>query len=184
MNTLRNPDALVNLVARHEEITRGVGRRIADAGTDTMETEIRERTPVDTNPYRWRPERPRGALKASVHRVEGILVEVLGGVTRYIGEVVSFDPIVRYVEFDTPPHKIRPRDPNGRLRFQSRDAFVGKDGKLYPPGTWVSVEEVNHPGTQGQHMFTLGALAAEQFLPEYGAPELARWKREVEAVRT
>lgn len=184
MSPLEDGDALVRLVDRHQAITEGVGRRLADAGTSTMEEEIRERTPVDTSPFRSRPDRPRGALKASIHRTEGILVEVLGGVTRYIGEVVSFDPIVRYVEFDTPPHTIRPRTPGGHLRFQSRDGFQGHDGKWYPPGTWITVEEVHHPGTKGKHMFTLGALAAEQLFESDARPELERWRREIEAVRT
>jgi hypothetical protein len=185
VSPLEDANALVDMVERHILITDGVARRIADAGTDTMETEIRERTPVDTNPFRNNPDRPRGALKASVHRITGILVEDLpGGGKRYVGEVVSYDPIVKYVEFDTPAHVIRPTTPGGRLRFQSRDGFIGADNEWHPPGTWVSVEQVEHPGTKGQHMFTLGALAAERMLESDARPELARWKLEVEAVRT
>jgi hypothetical protein len=180
---LTDPDALLDLIDAHQGITRRAARRIADAGTDRLERNVRRRTPIDTNPFRHRPERPRGSLRASVHRREAIVFVVRGGREAYECEVLSEDPIARLVEFDTPPHRIRAR-PGGRLRFQSRHGFVGRDGRAYPPGTWVSVEEVHHPGTTGQHMFSLGAWATEREYAEYAREPLLRWKREVESVHT
>lgn len=101
---------------------------------------------------------------------------------RWIGEVVSFDPVVRLLEFDTVPHEIRAKG-GGRLHFQSRHGWVGDDGTVYPPGTWVSVEVVHHPGTTGKHMFSLGALEAEREFDLDADPELARWRRELEGGR-
>jgi hypothetical protein len=181
---LRDPDALLDLIDAHQRITRRAGYRIADAGVDRLERNVKRRTPIDTNPYRHRPERPRGSLRADVHREGPVVLIVRAGRERYEGEVLTYDPIARYVENDTPPHRIHARRPGGRLLFQSRYGFTGRDGRSYPPGTWVSVEEVNHPGTKGQHMFSLGAWATEREYASYAAEPLQRWKREVESVHT
>jgi hypothetical protein len=181
---LRDPDALLDMIDAHARITHRTGQRIADAGVDRLERNVRRRTPIDTNPFRHRPERPRGSLLASVHRNGPVVLVVVAGRASWRGEVLTYDPIARYVEHDTPPHKIRARTPGGRLRFQSRYGFVGRDGQLYPPGTWISVGEVNHPGTKGQHMFSLGAWATEREYASYARDPLQRWKREVESVHT
>lgn len=174
----------MDLVGAHERITRRAARRIADAGVDRLERNVQRRTPIDTNPFRHNPERPRGTARASIKRRADVEFTVRGGHETYRGLVESDDPIIRYVEFDTPPHTIRSRTPGGRLRFQSRHGFVGADGRFYPPGTWVSVEEVEHPGTKGAHMFSLGAWATEREFRQYATDPLARWKREVESVHT
>lgn len=181
---IRDANALLDLIDAHQRITRRTARRIADAGVDRLERNVTRRTPVDTSPFRHRPERPRGTLRASVHRREQIVRVVRGGVESYQGEVLTLDPIARYVEEDTPAHRIRARTPGGRLLFQSRYGFTGRDGRFYPPGTWVSVEEVNHPGTKGAHMFSLGAWATEREYADYARDPLQRWKREVESVHT
>lgn len=178
---LENPDALLHLLAAHADATERAGLRIADAGTDRLERNVRRRTPVDTNPFRTRPDRPRGTLKASVHRQPGLERIRRSRHAAYRGTVETFDPVARYVEKDTPPHVIRAR-PGGMLHFQSRDGWVGKDGTVYPPGTWVTIHEVHHPGTKGQHMFSRGALATEEEVPEFARDPLNRWRREVESV--
>lgn len=181
---LTDPDALLDLVDAHVGITRRTARRIADAGVDRLERNVKRRTPIDTNPYRNRPDRPRGSLRASVHRDEHIVLVIRGGREAWHGEVLTYDPVARYVEEDTPPHTIRARKPGGRLVFQSRHGFTGKDGVFYPPGTWVSVEEVEHPGTKGAHMFLLGAWATEREYAAYAREPVMRWKHEVESVHT
>lgn len=183
MSPLENPHALDRMLDSHERATRRTGERIAEAGVDHLERSIRRRTPIDTNPFRHRPDRPRGSLKRSVHRIVGVRFVLRGGRESWEGEVVSFDPVARLVEFDTAPHTIRAREPGGKLRFQSRDGWTGEDGTVYPPGTWVTVEEVHHPGTKGQHMFSLGALATEAEIDQYARDPLGRWKREVEGGR-
>jgi len=181
---LTDPDALLDMIDAHQGATRRAARRIADAGVDHLERSVQRRTPIDTNPYRAKPERPRGSLRRSIHRRAGVDFVVRGGRESYRGTVETFDPIARYVEFDTPPHIIRPRTPGRRLRFQSRHGFVDRDGEFHPPGTWITVTEVKHPGTKGSHMFTLGAWATEREFRAYARDPLARWKHEVESVHT
>jgi hypothetical protein len=182
VSPLENADSLDRMLHAHERATRRTGERIAEAGVDHLERSIRRRTPIDTNPYRHRPDRPRGSLKRSVHRLVGVRFVLRGGRESWEGEVVSFDPVARLVEFDTPPHTIRARD-GGKLHFQSRDGWTDTDGVFHPPGTWVTIEEVHHPGTKGQHMFSLGALDTEAQIDDYAREPLGRWKRDVEGGR-
>lgn len=181
-HSFRGGDSLLRMLASHEQLVARTPRRIADAGTDRLERNTKRRTPIDTNPFRDRPGRPRGYLRDSVHRLEGVRFEQRGAYRVWQGTVVSYDPVARLVEFDTPPHTIRAAD-GGFLRFRSRDGWVDKDGRIHPPGTWVTVREVQHPGTKGQHMFSLGALATELDFAEFAGPELARWSREVRSGR-
>lgn len=174
--------SLVAMVASHERITTQAAEEVADAGTDRLEREIVRRTPIDTNPFRHNPERPRGTARASIKRDAGLRRSSAQGFRQIIGDVRGSDPILIYIEFDTPPHTIRAHA-GGRLRFQSRHGFTGRDGVHYPPGTWVSVEEVRHPGTKGQHMFSLGALATDRALEQIATGPLARWRRRVENSR-
>lgn len=177
---LVNPHSLTRMVGSHERATGRAARRIADAGTDRMEREIVRRTPIDTNPFRYRPGRPRGTARGSIHRLPGLREQHRWGRTQYVGDVKGSDPILRYIEFDTPPHIIRARAPGGRLHFQSRHGWTNDDGVHFPPGTWVTIEEVHHPGTKGQHMFSLGALDAERAIDAIARSPLVQWKREVE----
>lgn len=181
---LTNPGALLGMLEAQQRITRRTAGRIADAGVDRLERNVQRRTPIDTNPYRSRPERPRGSLRRSVRRRAGVLYVVRGGRGEYRGAVETFDPVARYVEFDTPPHVIRARRPGGFLRFQSRYGFVDRHGEVHPPGTWITIREVNHPGTKGAHMFTLGAWATERQFASYARDPIGRWKFEVESVHT
>lgn len=78
-----------------------------------------------------------------------------------------------HVEYDTSPHWIRPRDPDGVLVFPGRG------------GVTVFARAVWHPGTQGHHMFAQGAAAADRALPRIAAWHLqqleARVQRRVKA---
>lgn len=181
---LKDPGALLDMLEAHASITRRTARRIADAGVDRLERNVQRRTPIDTNPYRSRPERPRGSLRRSIRRRAGVDLVVRGRRESYRGDVETFDPVARYVEFDTPPHIIQARRPGGYLRFQSRYGFVDRNGEVHPPGTWITIHEVHHPGTKGAHMFTLGAWATERQFADYAREPLGRWKHEVESVRT
>lgn len=177
MSPMVGRDALTDMIDAHVRATERCAGRIADAGFERFERNVYRRTPVDTNPFRHRPGRPRGTLRRSLRRGH---LERDGDV--YTGLLIFDDPVARLVEFDTPPHVIRPNTPGGRLVFQSRDGWVDDDGIFHPPGTWVSVEEVHHPGTKGQHMMSLGALETEREIDEWARDPLARWKREVESV--
>jgi hypothetical protein len=185
VSPLQGADSLMGMLEAHETATQRSAERIADAGTDRLERNIKRRTPVDTSPFRHKPERPRGALKDSVHRTEGLVTKQVRARLRTItGEVISDDPIWIWVEEDTLPHTIRARVPGERLRFQSANGFVGADGTDYPAGTWVEVDEVEHPGTKGQHMMTLGALDTEAQTEEIARDPVGRWRHEVESVHT
>jgi hypothetical protein len=152
-------------------------REMADAIGDGFVENIKRNTPVDTNPFRNDPDRPPGSLRESMERTATRRM-TRGGVPAFGGEAFTRDPIAEFVEWDTPPHEIRARD-GGRLTFQSRDGFTDADGVFHPPGTWVSVEKVDHPGTRGAHMFSIGALITEAELERLCAPALARWERAI-----
>jgi len=178
-----NPDALLDMLAEQETITRDAAHRMADAGIDALEAAVKRNTPVDTNPYRHEPERPRGTLRASVHRRAGVEIVIRAGRETYEGEVLSEDEVAGWVESGTPAHTIHAHG-NGYLRFQTRYGFTGKDGIFYPPGTWISVRKVDHPAVAGAHMMAIGALIAEQEIDEWSRDALEQWKREMESVRT
>jgi len=54
-------------------------------------------------------------------------------------DVLTHDPVAPHVEWNTRPHIIVPRDPNGMLVFETERGTV-----------WAKI--VHHPGTQGVHM--------------------------------
>lgn len=182
MSPFVNQRALVRMIDSHMGSTSKAARAIADAGTDRLEREIVRRTPIDTNPFRYNPDRPRGTARASIARDKGLREQHRWNRTQYVGDVRGKDPILIYIEFDTPAHTIR-ASPGKRLVFQSRHGWTDEDGRIHPPGEWVSVEEVHHPGTKGQHMFSLGALATESELEQLAHGPLQVWKRDVEGGR-
>jgi hypothetical protein len=142
-------------------------RSMADAGLDAFQANVRRNTPIDTNPYRDRPGRPRGALRASIERTP---VErgrsALG--TGWGGRVFTEDPIAPFVEWDTAAHMIFPRTPGGTLHW--RDRATGED--RFSRG-------VRHPGTKGQHMFSIGAAITEHELHAIFRPALDVWEKAV-----
>jgi hypothetical protein len=172
---LRNPDALENLLAPLEEVTDLCFRELADAGTDRLKGEVAERTPVDTNPYRHREGRPRGTLRDSLERVPGLREGTRRGFSTLTGTVRFTDPVASLVEDDTPPHTIRAKD-GGMLHFQTRYGYTTATGDFRPPGSWVTVEEIQHPGTKGAHMLSRGALATEMTIDRWAIPALTRWR--------
>lgn len=166
-----DPEALERLF--DERPVKRCANRLAKKGGDRLLRNVRRNTPVDTNPYRSRPERPVATLRDSMEG-DTVREEVRGGERVLVYVVGSSDPVARLVEFDTRPHKIRPHNPDGFLRFQSRHGFTDAKGLFHPPGTWVSVREIDHPGTKGAHMFSLGALKTEAEFAEFSRPILDR----------
>lgn len=136
-------------------------REIADAGLDAFQANVRRNTPIDTNPYRDRPGRPRGTLRESIERTPVDRGRTPAG-PAYRGRVFTEDDVAPFVEWDTAPHEIRARFAKA-LRW--RDA-----------GGLNFRKAVMHPGTQGQHMFAIGANLTEHELPGIAAPALARWQ--------
>lgn len=61
--------------------------------------------------------------------------------------------VLRYLEFGTPAHKIKPKSPGGFIVFWSRLAigttWKDKSGKVHTNTTgWVRTKRVDHPGTK------------------------------------
>lgn len=175
-----NPDALDDLFDPLEEATERCFHEIAEAGADYLERSVRDRTPVDTNPFRHRKDRPRGTLRDSLERDPELREGTRRGFRALFCTVRFTDPIAPKVEEDTPPHTIRAKD-GGMLRFQTRYGYTGADGTFRPPGSWVTVEEVHHPGTKGAHMLSRGALATELTIDFWARDPLRDWARRVQS---
>lgn len=170
-----NPHALDDLLDPLEEATDATFRDLAQKGTDELERNVRDRTPVDTNPYRHREDRPRGTLRDSLEQDPELREGTRRGLRTLVGTVRFTDPIAPKVEDDTPPHTIRAKN-GGMLRFQTRYGYMGKDGVFRPPGSWVTVEEIQHPGTKGAHMLSRGAAATEFTIDRWALGPLGRWR--------
>lgn len=102
---------------------------------DKIQELVRKHTPFKT-----------GKLRASV--IQDSLVRMQRG-RWYRIKVSSEDPKVRWIEYGTPPHVIKPREPNKALSI---------GGKAYA--------EVHHPGSQAFHMFTRGGSEFEELWAE------------------
>ena len=96
-------------------------------------------TPIETGNLRtaWYRWPPAGANRS---RRQGLPAWVA-----YLRNPVDYAP---HVEWDTRPHVIRPVRAKA-LRFVARD------------GTVVFAQKVNHPGTKGAHMLSIGAHMTE-----------------------
>jgi hypothetical protein len=138
------------------ELAQGAVHDIADKGGDFLLRRVIDNTPVSYHgialahqgfgPGR---ERAPGTLKRSWRRRLGVRREFRRGSVAMVSEVYTNDPIAPFVENDTRPHVIRPKNPNGFLRF-----------RVWPTGELVFARMVRHPGTTGQHMMLAATNAA------------------------
>jgi hypothetical protein len=103
-------------------------------------------TPIDT-----------GQLFDSIETIDTTEYS-LGQAHYYEGGIKSDDPKASFVEDDTAPHIIRSKDPDGVLFFKGS-----------------GVKEVEHPGTEGHHMFAKAADFAESTMKERGEEKLEEW---------
>lgn len=133
-------------------------RRIADAAGDKLLTNIQRRTPVDMSPTR---DHERRHLRDTFERTR---VEEWPAITgpSFRMYVRTFDPIGPYVEWTTRPHNI----PNA-FGFGPNFGIGGR------------FEDMFHPGTQGQHMVSLGAAATDADLPEIAHDPINRMLHEL-----
>lgn len=149
-----------------EEPLLAASRRIAERCTDRLLALVREYTPVadpDGAPTgEWLIARGRepGHLRRSWERTT-VLWEGDG----LRAEVLTRDPVAPFVEYPTSPHVIRPRRPDGWLRFWVR-------------GVLVFAKVVHHPGTRGSFMMHRAAEALRAEFPGIAREELDRWERE------
>lgn len=139
------------------ELAEEAAHDMAVDGTVWLHHKIVENTPVSYHGIAlghqgFGHERPRapGTLKRSWYLdPDGVHRRRRGADYAYIGQVKTDDPIAPFVENDTRPHIIRPKNPNGFLRF-----------RLWPSGQLVFAKMVRHPGTTGHHMVLLSENAA------------------------
>lgn len=146
-------------------------RRIVERVGGDLNRRVTLHTPVASpvNPEaaaQWlsmRNFRYPGELKRSWKVGEVVLVN---GARRMQIDVWTEDPIAPYVEWDTRPHLIVPRDPTGVL------AFFDKIGNL------VFARRVNHPGTRGAHMMATALAEVALSWQDIGGEEVQRWSQE------
>lgn len=81
----------------------------------------------------------------------------------YSARVATDDPVAPYVEDDTRPHIIRPKNAK-MLRF-----------RLWPSGIPVYARFVRHPGTTGQHMMLRAQQQARAEFRGITGGRLRRW---------
>lgn len=143
------------------------GEAIALEALEEFQDYVKDNTPIDTNPYRDRPGRPRGAARDSVERSR--VVKRAGA---WRGSVFTEDEVFPFIEWDTPPHTIRPKDPDGWLSWRDRRT-----------GERIFAKEVRHPGTKGQHSFAIGAAKTEAELERIAQPALAAFARDLVRVQ-
>lgn len=107
---------------------------------------VAEFTPMSDDPFREYPGRLPGTLKRSWE-----LGTVVVAGNSYRVTVETHDPVAPHVEWDTAPHRIRPKP--ARV---AAAAAVGKRAMLRwwdrRTGQMVFAHEVLHPGTSGAHM--------------------------------
>jgi hypothetical protein len=132
----------------------------------TRHTPVAERPPgVDSR--EWddaRGGRQPGDLKRS-WKVGEVTVEAEAtGEHRRI-DVYTDDPVAPHVEWDTLPHIIVPKDPDGWLRFWDS------------AGDIVFAQIVHHPGTRGQHMMATALAETAAAWKGIAAEEVALWAR-------
>lgn len=150
-------------------LTRQTAHRLAAGGRDLLHDETVQNTPIDDSPY---PSRRPGTARASWRKQPvSVPVRTPAGEV-YTTGIISHDEVTSYLEYGTglhgPYHRviiIRPKHPDGMLRFWSR-----RDGR------WVFAKEVRHPGIHAQRPLATGAALAEHRMAEKMMPVLEAWR--------
>lgn len=141
---------------------------LAKAGAELLLKETVQNTPVDDSPF---PSRVPGTARAR-WREKPIVGPVREeGEDVYRTGVETEDDVAVYLEYGTglygPEHRayvIRPKDPDGYLRFYSR-----KNGQ------WVFAKSVLHPGIHPQRPLATGMVLAEHRMPAHVEPIMHAW---------
>jgi hypothetical protein len=143
--------------------------RIVERVGDDLNQRVRRHTPVATPPpgaaAEWLAARHRRPGHARDSWKVGEVTVILGG-ERYSIDVYTLDPVMPHIEWDTQPHLIVPKDPNGVLRYWNR------------VGDRVFAKVVHHPGTRGKHMMATSLVEVAASWQRIGHEELRRWSRE------
>jgi len=140
---------------------------MAEAGGDALLDYAIEATPVNYNPFSS-PDRLPGTLKSRWRKTMPEF-RVVRGSPAYEVRAENHDPIAPFVENDTRPHVIRPKNPGGALSF-----------RLWPTGERVTVGGVKHPGTTGWHMTLKATNRLEVEFETVMDPPVTRWAKRQE----
>lgn len=139
-------------------------RDITGRASRRMTEVVKMNTPIET-----------GELRAEIHEALTVVTISPLGEKVYEGGSESNLEYAVFVENGTglwgPKHAkyvIRPRNPNGWLRW------IGKDGSP------VFAKEVMHPGSPGNHMFAIGVALTEHEFDQIAAPSVERCMNRLE----
>lgn len=144
-------------------IARRVQKRLAEL--------VAEFSPVSDDPFRQFPGRLPGTLKRSWQ-----LGHIIVGEDVYYVEVFTEDPVAPHVEWDTAPHRIRPKPARvAAAAAQGRRAMLRWWDRN--TGQMVFAHEVLHPGTSGAHMMARALDMLELEWQTIVHEELELWAR-------
>lgn len=152
-----------------EDDAKDLSRELAREGGSRMTENVRALTPVGHNPFQegYVP----GHLLASIEqKIVVVYFDAALGATVYESGTETNLDYGPYVENGTGlwgPHRsfyeIRPKNPDGWLRFHDADGNV------------VFAKRVLHPGSPGAHMFTRGAAMTDEQFRQWADREVGRW---------
>jgi hypothetical protein len=155
-----------SLVPTDDELDMLALRVVQEVGERLREL-VAEFTPVSDDPFRQFPGRLPGTLKRSWRVGE---IDVRG--RRYSVTVDTDDPVAPHVEWDTAPHRIRPRpERQAAAAAKGRRAMLSWRDEF---GRQVFAHEVLHPGTSGAHMMARALERLELEWPVIARREMAR----------
>ena len=148
---------------------------LAEEGGARLTENVRALTPVGHNPFAegYVP----GQLLASISQKITVVYPdpAIGAMVYESGAETNLD-YAQYVENGTglwgptrAMYEIRPKNPDGWLRFHDEHGNV------------VFAKRVMHPGSPGAHMFTRGAALTDEQFREWADRHVDRWCHEREA---
>lgn len=143
-------------------------RDITSEAGDRMTAHIRELTPVGHQPFvaGYMP----GHLRESISKKVVVVFMEAGGLVYESGTETNVDYSI-YVEEGTglwgparAKYEIRPKNPNGWLRFYDH------------AGNAIFAKRVMHPGSPGAHMFTRGTALTEVEFSKWAGEKVRLWE--------
>lgn len=146
-------------------------RRTTDRVGADLQERVAHHTPIAKPPAasvaaEWEQarKRPPGTMRESWQIGE---VTVTSDGARLTIPVFTEDPVAPYVEWDTQPHLIVPKNQiRGILRYWDTS------------GNIVFAQVVHHPGTKGVHMMATALVEVAASWLTIGAEEMERWASE------
>lgn len=146
--------------------------RLAEEGGSQMTTNVRYHTPVGH--HQFREHYIPGTLLASIHQKLVVVVPTAHGLAYESGTETDVE-YAPYVENGTglwgparAKYEIRPKNPDGWLRFHDASGNV------------IFAKRVMHPGSPGSHMFARGTAKTEEEFHNWAREIVRDWENEIE----